>query len=173
MPKLPPVTCRICHNKFDRNTMIEVDNKKWVCQSCKDAWDKKQEEKQKEQEKKERFNAGLAEKKEKSDEMKLKDEIWEAIGKPKDYNWVRYSIWLKSALKDGCTINGLRYTLRYMQQNNIVVDNVYRIKWYYDEAKAYLMWKKKMQETVSKSKYGCGETVVVSMSDNDKEDVFV
>lgn len=171
MPKLPPVTCRICHKKVDRSNMIEVASRQYVCQECKPAWDEKQDQKKLDKERDKRFRDGI-EKKQKSDDAKLKDEIWNALGKPANYNWIRYSIWLKATLRDGCTVNGLRYTLQYIKENGIHFDGVQQLRWYYDEAREYLSWKKKMRETVSKSKYGCGETVVVDRCDIDREDVF-
>lgn len=87
--------------------------------------------------------------------------------------WVKFGVNVQRMCKDGMTIPGIHYTLRYMREHEQVQmygDGLALVPYYYDVARNYYQWQRRMKQQVGDWMPQDDDAVIVR---HDKEeDVF-
>lgn len=152
------IKCRQCGKQVDKSLAVEIKPRQYVCsQQCADDY-RLAHEKQKSQDKP------------LSDMRKLTDYV-------KSYAtntaWVKFGANVQRMCKDGMTIAGIHYTLRYMREHETVQmygDGLALVPYYYDQARNYYQWQQRMKQQVAGWVPSDDDAVIVR---HDKEeDVF-
>lgn len=152
------VKCRQCGNQVDKSSAIEIKPRQYVCsQQCADDY-------------------RLAHEKHNSQDKPLSD-----MRRLTDYvrsyapntAWVKFGANVQRMGKDGMTIAGIHYTLRYMREHEQVQmygDGLALVPYYYDQARNYYQWQQRMKQQVAGWVPADDDAVIVR---HDKEeDVF-
>lgn len=153
------VKCRQCGKQVDKSSAIEIKPRQYVCsQQCADIY-RLAHEKQKPQ------NKPL------SDVRRLTDYVQSYAP---NTAWVKFGANVQRMCKDGMTIAGIHYTLRYIREyegKQVQGDGLALVPYYYDAAKAYYQWQQRMKQQIAEWTPADNEAVVVRY--DDEEDVFV
>lgn len=152
------VKCRQCGKQIERDAAIELRKSWYVCSdACVAAWRAAHEPKPVQQSPP-------------SPMRQLTDYV-------KSYApntaWVKFGANVQRMCKDGMTIPGIHYTLRYMREHEQVQmygDGLALVPYYYDAARNYYRWQQRMKQQVADWVPADDDAVIVR---NDKEeDVF-
>lgn len=152
------VKCRQCGKQVDKSTAIEVKSRIYVCsEQCHNEWQLAHEQKGKSVS-------------EKSPMRQLTDYVQSYAP---DTAWVKFGANVQRMCKDGMTISGIHYTLRYMREHEQVQmygDGLALVPYYYDASRAYWNWQQRMKQQVAGWTPADNDAVIVR---HDKEeDVF-
>lgn len=152
------VKCRQCGNQVDKSLAIEIKPRQYVCsQQCADDY-RLAHEKQKPQDKP------------LSDMRQLTDYVQSYAP---NTAWVKFGANVQRMCKDGMTISGIHYTLRYMREHEQVQmygDGLALVPYYYDQARNYYQWQQRMKQQVA-GWVPVDEDAVIVRHDKE-EDVF-
>lgn len=152
------IKCRQCGKQVDKSSAIEIKSRQYVCsQQCADDY-------------------RIAHEKQKSQDKPLSD-MRRLTNYVQSYApntaWVKFGANVQRMCKDGMTISGIHYTLRYMREHEQVQmygDGLALVPYYYDQAKNYYQWRQRMNQQVAGWTPADEEAVIVR---HDKEeDVF-
>lgn len=152
------VKCRQCGKQVDKSSAIEIKPRQYVCsQQCADDY---------------RF----AHEKHNSQDKPLSD-MRRLTNYVQSYApntaWVKFGANVQRMGKDGMTIAGIHYTLRYMREHEQVQmygDGLALVPYYYDQARNYYQWQQRMKQQVAGWVPADDDAVIVR---HDKEeDVF-
>ena len=158
MAKPVLIKCRQCGKQVDKSTAIEVKPRIYVCsEQCHNEWQLAHEQKS-------RIVA------EKSTMRQLTDYVQSYAP---DTAWVKFGANVQRMCKDGMTIAGIHYTLRYMREHEQVQmygNGLALVPYYYDAARNYYQWQQRMKQQVAEWMPADDDAVIVR---HDKEeDVF-
>jgi hypothetical protein len=147
------VKCRQCGKEIDKNAAILIKSKMYVCsEDCKSSY----------------FNKTKT-----PAPMRQLTDYVQAYAP--DTDWIRFTAQTKKMISDyGITPQGIQYTLWYIKcylEKNIKGDGLSLVPFYYEEAKRYYVWKKKMKQNISEWEQKDIE-IVVSKT-NKEEDIFI
>lgn len=153
------VKCRQCGKQVDKSTAIEIKPRMYVCsEQCHNEWQLAHEQKGK----------SVAEK---SPMRQLTDYVQSYAP---DTAWVKFGANVQRMCKDGMTVAGIHYTLRYMrehEQMQLDGDGLGLVQWYYDAAKNFYQWQQRMKKQVVRWTQANDEAVIVRI--DKEEDVFI
>ena len=158
MPKLALIKCRQCGKQIERDAAIELRKGWYVCSdSCAEAW-------------KEAHAPKTAQQSPPSPMRQLTDYVQSYAP---NTAWVKFAANVKRMCKDGMTIPGIHYTLRFMREHERVQmcgDGLALVPYYYDMSRAYWNWQQRMKQQVAGWMPADDDAVIVR---HDKEeDVF-
>ena len=159
MAKPVLIKCRQCGKQVDKSTAIEVKTRIYVCsEQCHNEWKFAHEQKSK----------PVAEK---SQMRQLTDYVQSYAP---DTAWVKFGANVQRMCKDGMTVAGIHYTLRYMrehEQMRLDGDGLGLVQWYYDAAKQFYQWQQRMKKQVQCWQQTNNAAVKIQQS-NANEEVF-
>lgn len=152
------VKCRHCGKQVDKSLAIEIKPRQYVCsQQCADDY-------------------RLAHEKHNSQDKPLSD-MRRLTNYVKSYApntaWVKFGANVQRMCKDGMTIAGIHYTLRYMREHEQVQmygDGLALVPYYYDQARNYYQWQQRMKQQVAGWVPSDDDAVIVRL--DKEEDVF-
>ena len=158
MPKPTLIKCRQCGKQIERDAAIELRKGWYVCSdACVEAWQA----------------AHAPNPKEPivvSPMRQLTDYVQSYAP---NTAWVKFAANVQRMCKDGMTISGIHYTLRYMREHEQVQmygDGLALVPYYYDASRAYWNWQQRMKQQVTEWMPSDENAVIVR---HDKEeDVF-
>ena len=158
MAKPVLIKCRQCGKQVDKSTAIEAKSRIYVCsEQCNNEWQLAHEQK----------SRTVAEK---SPMRQLTDYVQSYAP---DTAWVKFGANVQRMCKDGMTVAGIHYTLRYMrghEQVQMYGDGLSLVPYYYDQARIYYQWQQRMKQQVAGWMPADDDAVIVR---HDKEeDVF-
>ena len=158
MPKPTLIKCRQCGKQIERDAAIELRKGWYVCSdACVEAWQAAHAPNPKE------------------------PIVVSPMRQLTDYvqyyapntAWVKFAANVQRMCKDGMTISGIHYTLRYMREHEQVQmygDGLALVPYYYDASRAYWNWQQRMKQQVTEWMPSDENAVIVR---HDKEeDVF-
>lgn len=153
------VKCRQCGKQADKSIAIEVKTRMYVCsEQCYNEWQLAHEQK----------SSPVAEK---SQMRQLTDYVQSYAP---NTAWVKFGANVQRMCKDGMTISGIHYTLRYMREHEQVQmygDGLALVPYYYEEARNYYQWQQRMKQQVAGWTPTDNDAVIVRR--DKEEDVFV
>lgn len=159
MAKPVLIKCRQCGKQVDKSTAIEVKSRIYVCsEQCHNEWKLAHEQK----------SNPVAEK---SQMRQLTDYVQSYAP---DTAWVKFGANVQRMCKDGMTIAGIHYTLRYMREHEQIRldgDGLGLVQWYYDAAKNFYQWQQRMKKQVVRWTQANDEAVIVRI--DKEEEVFI
>ena len=158
MPKPILIKCRQCGKQIERDAAIELRKGWYVCSdACAEAWKATHATNQKEP---------IVV----SPMRQLTDYVQSYAP---NTAWVKFGANVQRMCKDGMTIAGIHYTLRYMREHEQVQmygDGLALVPYYYDASRAYWNWQQRMKQQVAGWTPADNDAVIVR---HDKEeDVF-
>lgn len=152
------IKCRQCGKQVDKSLAVEIKPRQYVCsQQCADDY-RLAHEKQKLQDKP------------LSDMRRLTNYVQSYAP---NTAWVKFGANVQRMCKDGMTIAGIHYTLRYMREHEQVQmygDGLALVPYYYDQARNYYQWQQRMKQQVA-GWVPADEDAVIVRHDKE-EDVF-
>ena len=153
------VKCRQCGKQIERDAAIELRKGWYVCsEQCHNEWQLAHEQK----------SSTVAEK---SSMRQLTDYVQSYAP---DTAWVKFGANVQRMCKDGMTIAGIHYTLRYMREHEQIQldgDGLGLVQWYYDAAKKFYQWQQRMKKQVLEWQQANNTAVKIQQS-NTNEEVF-
>ena len=159
MSKPPTIKCRQCGKQQLKSDAIQLPNKFWFCcQDCADKWlaGRKKQDKPKE---------------DYSPLRKLTDYVQTYAP---DTEWVKFVQTVKKMQNDyGLTPQAIQYSLWYMRNVlQIAFDGsgLPLVLWYYEQARSYYNWRKKMQRVVADWRLEDNDVEIIRQEK--EEDVF-
>lgn len=158
MPKPTLIKCRQCGKQIERDAAIELRKGWYVCSdACAEAW-------------KATHATNPKEPIVVSPMRQLTDYVQTYAP---NTAWVKFAANVQRMCKDGMTIAGIHYTLRYMREHEQVQmygDGLALVPYYYDASRAYWNWQQRMKQQVAGWMPTDNDAVIVR---HDKEeDVF-
>ena len=158
MPKPTLIKCRQCGKQIERDAAIELRKGWYVCSdACAEAWKAAHAPKPK--------------------EPIVVSPMRQLTNYVQSYApntaWVKFGANVQRMCKDGMTIPGIHYTLRYMREHEQVQmygDGLALVPYYYDASRAYWNWQQRMKQQVSGWMPADDDAVIVRHEK--EEDVF-
>ena len=152
------VKCRQCGKQIERDAAIELRKGWYVCSdACAEAWQAAHAPK-------------TAQQSPPSPMRQLTDYVQSYAP---NTAWVKFGANVQRMCKDGMTINGIHYTLRYMREHEQVQmygDGLALVPYYYDTSRAYWNWQQRMKQQVAGWMPADDDAVIVRR--DKEEDVF-
>ena len=159
MPKPILIKCRQCGKQIERDAAIELRKGWYVCSDvCAEAWQAAHAPKPMQQEPP-------------SPMRQLTDYVQSYAP---NTAWVKFGANVQRMCKDGMTVAGIHYTLRYMrehEQMRLDGDGLGLVQWYYDAAKQFYQWQQRMKKQVQGWRQTNNTAVKIQQS-NANEEVF-
>ena len=158
MPKTILIKCRQCGKQIERDAAIELRKGWYVCSDvCAEAW-----------------QAAHAPKPVRQSPHSPMRQLTDYVQTyAPNTAWVKFAANVQRMCKDGMTISGIHYTLRYMrehEQGQMYGDGLALVPYYYDASRAYWNWQQRMKQQVAGWTPTDNDAVIVR---HDKEeDVF-
>ena len=159
MPKPVLIKCRQCGKMVNKPAAIQLPNGYYMCsEQCRDEW----------------MTAHAPKPKPPTIVSPMRQLTDYVQTYAPNTAWVKFGANVQRMCKDGMTIAGIHYTLRYMREHEQVQmygDGLALVPYYYDAARNYYQWQQRMKQQVSAWKPADDDAVIVR---HDKEeDVFV
>lgn len=159
MPKPILIKCRQCGKQIERDFAIELRKGWYVCSNtCAQSW-----------------QADHAPKPKRPTVVPPMRQLTDYVQTyAPNTAWVKFGANVQRMCKDGMTIAGIHYTLRYIREHEgkqVQGDGVALVPYYYDAARNYYQWQQRMKQQVAGWTPADDEAVVVRH--DDEEDVFV
>ena len=158
MPKPTLIKCRQCGKQIERDAAIELRKGWHVCSdACAEAWQADHAPKPVQQAPP-------------SPMRQLTDYVQSYAP---NTAWVKFAANVQRMCKDGMTIAGIHYTLRYMREHEQVQmygDGLALVPYYYDAARNYYQWQQRMKQQVTGWIPADNDAVIVRR--DKEEDVF-
>ena len=158
MPKPILIKCRQCGKQIERDDAIELRKGWYVCSdACVEAW--------------QAAHAPKPVQQAPTSPMRQLTDYVQSYAP--NTAWVKFGANVQRMCKDGMTIPGIHYTLRYMREHEQVQmygDGLALVPYYYDASRAYWNWQQRMKQQVAGWMPADDDAVIVR---HDKEeDVF-
>ena len=158
MPKPILIKCRQCGKQIERDTAIELRKGWYVCSDvCAEAWQAAHAPKPVQQ----------------STPSPMRQLTNYVQSYAPNTAWVKFGANVQRMCKDGMTIAGIHYTLRYMREHEQVQmygDGLALVPYYYDAARNYYQWQQRMKQQVAGWTPADEDAVIVRR--DKEEDVF-
>lgn len=161
MPKPKQVKCRQCGKMIDKSAAIQLPNSYYMCsEQCRDEW------------------MAAHAPKPKPVQSAAPNPMRQLTDYVQTYApntaWVKFGANVQRMCKDGMTILGIHYTLRYIREHEnkqVQGDGLALVQWYYDAARNYYEWMQRMKKQVGDWVPQDDDAIIIRR--DVEEDVFV
>lgn len=155
------VKCRVCNKQVDKLSAIEM-RKGWYvcCDACAETWIHTHAPKPK-----------PAQSVTPNPMRQLTDYVQTYAP---NTAWVKFGANVQRMCRDGMTIPGIHYTLRYIREHEnkqVRGDGLALVAWYYDAARNYYEWQQRMKKQVGDWTPQDDDAIIIRR--DVEEDVFV